>query len=76
MLRDRITELKSIRNQARADAERAEGAIDRLGPTITTRSIKTFARTTRKRMRTEGGGYRRDYLRALAQRVEVDAKEL
>jgi hypothetical protein len=27
-------------------------------------------------MRTEGGGYRRDYLRALAQRVEVDAKEL
>jgi hypothetical protein len=27
-------------------------------------------------MRTEAGGYRRDYLRALAQRVEVDAKEL
>ena len=27
-------------------------------------------------MRTESGGYRRDYLRALAQRVEVDAKEL
>jgi len=26
-------------------------------------------------MRTEGGGYRRDHLRALAQRVEVDAKE-
>jgi hypothetical protein len=25
---------------------------------------------------TEGGGYRRDYLRALAQRVEVDAQEL
>ncbi len=27
-------------------------------------------------MRTEAGGYRRDYLRALAQRVEVDAQEL
>jgi hypothetical protein len=27
-------------------------------------------------MWTESGGYRRDYLRALAQRVEVDAKEL
>ena len=27
-------------------------------------------------MRTESGGYRRDHLRALAQRVEVDAKEL
>jgi hypothetical protein len=39
-------------------------------------SIKAFARTARKRMRTESGGYRRDYLRALAQRVEVDAQEL
>jgi len=27
-------------------------------------------------MRVEGGGYRRDHLRALAQRIEVDAKEL
>jgi chromosome segregation ATPase len=35
MLKDRITELKAIRNQARADTERAEGAIERLGPTIT-----------------------------------------
>jgi site-specific DNA recombinase len=34
MLKERITELKAIRDHARADAERAEGAIDRLGPTI------------------------------------------
>jgi site-specific DNA recombinase len=27
-------------------------------------------------MRTEGGDYRRNYLRALAQRVEIDVKEL
>ncbi|WGR91692.1 hypothetical protein MTX26_14915 [Bradyrhizobium sp. ISRA443] len=27
-------------------------------------------------MRTEAGGYRRDHLRGLAQRVEVDAKEV
>jgi site-specific DNA recombinase len=27
-------------------------------------------------MRTEDGGYRRDHLRALAQRIEVDAKEV
>ena len=27
-------------------------------------------------MRTEQGGYRRDHLRALAQRIEVDAKEV
>jgi site-specific DNA recombinase len=76
LLKDRITELKAIRDQARADTERAEGAINRQGPTITTQSIKAFARTARKRMRIDGGGYRRDYLRALAQRVEVDAKEL
>jgi site-specific DNA recombinase len=76
MLKDRIAELKAIRDQARADAERAERAIERQGPAITPKSIKAFARTARKRMRTEGGGYRRDYLRALAQRVEVDAKEL
>src|SRR5258708_23989212 len=76
MLKDRINELQDIRDPASAAPERAEGAIDRLGPTITTQSIKAFARTARKRMRTESGGYRRDYLRALAPRVEVDAQEL
>jgi site-specific DNA recombinase len=76
MLKDRIAELKSTRDQARAEAERAEGALDRLGPSITPLALKTFARTARKRMRAESGGYRRDHLRALAQRVEVDAKEV
>src|SRR5882757_9262277 len=76
MLKDRIAELKAIRNQARTDAERAEDAIERLGPSITPRALKTFARKARRRMRTESGGYRRDHLRALAQRVEVDTKEV
>jgi site-specific DNA recombinase len=76
MLKDRIGELKATRDQARLDAERAEDAIERGGPTITPQTLKTFARTTRKRMRTENGGYRRDHLRALAQRIEVDTKEL
>jgi hypothetical protein len=76
MLKDRVAELKVIRDQAHADAERAEGAIERVGPTITPQSLKTFSRQARKRMRTESGGYRRDYLRALAQRVEVDTQEL
>jgi site-specific DNA recombinase len=76
MLKDRIAELKATRDHARADAERAEGALDRLGPAITPAALKTFARTARKKMRTESGGYRRDHLRALAQRVEVDAKEV
>ncbi|HEY2231185.1 MAG TPA: recombinase zinc beta ribbon domain-containing protein [Xanthobacteraceae bacterium] len=75
-LKDRIAELKAIRDQARADAERAEGALDRLGPSITPAALKTFARTARRRMRTESGGYRRDHLRALAQRVEVGPNEV
>jgi site-specific DNA recombinase len=56
--------------------ERAEGAIERTGPNITPQSLKTFAGQARRRMRTHSGGYRRDHLRALAQRVEVDAKEV
>jgi len=34
-------------------------------------ALKTFSRTARKRMRIAGGGYRREHLRALAQRVEA-----
>jgi len=33
--------------------------------------VRTFAKAARQRLRLEGGGYRRDHLRALAQRVEV-----
>jgi site-specific DNA recombinase len=76
MLKDRVAELKATRDQARLDAERAEDAIDRAGPTITPQALETFARAARRRMRTANGGYRRDHLRALAQRIEVDQKEL
>jgi site-specific DNA recombinase len=76
MLKDRIAELKAIRDQARTDADRAQDAIERLGSSITPQALKTFARQARKRMRTDSGGYRRDHLRALAQRIEVDAKEV
>src|SRR5258708_27982606 len=34
MLKDRVDDLKAIRDQAHADAERAQGAIERLGPSI------------------------------------------
>ena len=63
MLKGRVTELKAIHDQARADAERAEGA----------QNLRSQAR---RRMRAESGGYRRDHLRALAQRIEVDTKEV
>jgi site-specific DNA recombinase len=37
---------------------------------ITPQMVRTFAKTARQRIRLEGGGYRRDHLRVLAQRVE------
>ena len=49
--------------------------MNRSGPVITPHALKAFARAARKGMRTESG-YRRGHLRALAQRVEVDAKEV
>jgi hypothetical protein len=38
--------------------------------------VWTFARTARERIRIDGGGYRHDHLRALAQRVEVADREV
>jgi len=43
---------------------------------ITPQIVRTFAKTARQRIRLQGGGYRRDHLRALAQRVEVADKEV
>jgi hypothetical protein len=76
MLKDRITELKATCDQARLDAARAEEALNRSGPVITPQALNIFVRAARKGMRTESGGYRREHLRALAQRVEVDTKEV
>ena len=38
--------------------------------------VRRFARTAREHIRIDGGGYRRDHLRALAQRVEVSDWEV
>ena len=76
-LRDRIAGLKATRDQAQADSERAQAMLESSGQqAITPQMVRKFARTARERMRIEGGGYRRDHLRALAQRVEVADKEV
>ena len=46
------------------------------GQAITPQMVQRFARTARERIRIDGGGYRRDHLRALAQRVEVPDSEV
>ena len=71
-LKDRIDGLKAIRDQAKADAERAQVMLQHSGSqAVTPQMLSKFVRTARERIRLEGGGYRRDHLRALAQRVEV-----
>jgi hypothetical protein len=40
-----MTELKAIRDQARADAERAADAIERLGPSITATGPQSVRQT-------------------------------
>jgi site-specific DNA recombinase len=68
-LKERIAGLKAIRDQAQADTMRARAILDSAAQQpITTTVLRKFAATARKRMRIEGGGYRCDHLRALAQR--------
>ncbi len=71
-LKDRIDGLKAIRDQAKADADRAQTMLQNSGSkAVTPQMLRKFASTARQRIRLDGGGYRRDHLRALAQRVEV-----
>ena len=76
-LKERIIALKATRDCARVDSERATASLEHTGrKSITPDMLASFATTARQRMRTEGGGYRRDHLRALAQRVEVAESEV
>jgi site-specific DNA recombinase len=76
-LKERVVSLKAIRDQAQADAERATAMLGSSSQqTITPQMVEKFARMARERIRIDGGGYRRDPLRALAQRVEVADREV
>ncbi|WP_264817712.1 recombinase family protein, partial [Acidomonas methanolica] len=76
-LKDRITGLKATRDQAQADALRAQTMLESAThQAVTPQMLRQFADTARKRMHLDGGGYRRDHLRLLAQRVEVEDKEV
>jgi site-specific DNA recombinase len=70
-LKERIAELRALKAQAQADAERATIALEGIGAEITPAKLHSFADVARRRLRGPDGGYRRDHLRALAQRVEV-----
>ncbi len=71
-LKERIAGLKVIRDQARADADRAQALLEIPGHSaISPTMIRGFAHSARERIKGREGGYRRDHLRSLAQRVEV-----
>jgi len=73
-----IAGLKAIRDQAQADTMRAQAPLDSAAQQpVTATMLRKFAATARQRIRIDGGGYyRRDHLRALAQRVEVADREV
>lgn len=76
-LKDRIASLKGIRDQATADADRIQVTLDSSGnQAITADMIDALANAARSSLRVEGGGYRRDHLRAFVQRVEVADDEV
>jgi site-specific DNA recombinase len=76
-LKDRIDGFKALRDQAQADAERAQAMLQSSGRSSRhAADVRRFASRARQRLRLDGGGYRRDHLRALAQRVEVAETEV
>ena len=71
-----MTGLRGIHDQAQADAARIEAMLQRSGDkAITPAMIRRFALAARERIRLQGRGYRREGLRALAQRVDVAERE-
>ena len=75
-LKDRVRQLQELRDVSAKDADRAERAIERLGPMVTPELLRKFSEATRQMLRNEDGTFRRDLLRAIAQRVEIKSPHL
>ena len=70
-LKTRIHGLRETRDGLEGEANRTAAAIERMGTALTPELLKQFAKATRQMLRDENGGYRRDLLKAVAQRVDV-----
>jgi hypothetical protein len=58
-------------------AERAAAMLESSAQqVVTSQMVQRLAKTARERIRIDGGGYRRDHLRVLGQRVEVADREV
>ncbi|MEP7455701.1 recombinase family protein [Phyllobacterium sp. SB3] len=74
-LKGRISELKRIRDSARADAERAENR-DANAARLTMESIREFAKVARQRLRREDGTFRRSHVQKFVQRAEIGSDQI
>lgn len=70
-LKQRVMTLKAQRDKAEGDAQRAAKAIDGIAPALTPDLLRRFAEATREMFRAADGAYRRDLIRAVAQKVEL-----
>lgn len=71
-LGERIAGLTAIRDQARTDAARIEAILQSSSHNpLTGAAVRELTQQARGRLRLGKGGYRRDHVRAFAQRVEV-----
>jgi DNA invertase Pin-like site-specific DNA recombinase len=70
-LKQRVAELKAHRDAAEGDAQRAASAIDKITPALTPDLLRRFSEATRQMFRDNEGAYRRDLIRAVAQKVEL-----
>lgn len=65
MAKERMASLKALRDQAVADGERTQLALNSSGDQgVTPDMLKAFACKARERIRLDSGGYHRDHLRA------------
>lgn len=71
-LGERIAGLTALRDQAHADATRIEAMLaSSTHQRLTGAAVRELASEARRRLRLGKGGYRREHVRAFAQRVEV-----
>ncbi|WP_089217273.1 recombinase family protein [Sphingopyxis indica] len=70
-LKSRIAELRTIRDSANADAERAEGRRSTDEIELTPELIGHFGKRVKSRLRRANGGFRRHEIQGLLHRVEV-----
>ena len=75
-LKSRLADLKRTRDAAGEDVKRAEARSGPKAATLTPELVRRFGVEARAKLRNEAGGFRRHYVQALVQRVEVADDEI